>query len=210
MRIKDGSARPIAASAEELADKIVARLTRQSGEVILAACLAEDGAEIDPSKSNAVDRALKRAEGIVRFAVALDRPLIGLGASAPVYYPAIAELLGADSAIPADADVANAIGAVVGQVRAAASVFVTMPEEGIYIVNGAGGSVRLLDEAESFALARARASEAALAQARQNGAEDPVVNLLEDIAAPEIEGQRKLVEARFIATASGRPRIAHH
>ena len=59
-------------------------------------------------------------------------------------------------------------------------------------------------------LARARASEAALAQARQNGAEDPVVNLLEDIAAPEIEGQRKLVEARFIATASGRPRIAHH
>ncbi len=210
MRIKDGSARPIAASAEELADKIVARLTRQSGEVILAACLAEDGAEIDPSKSNAVDRALKRAEGIVRFAVALDRPLIGLGASAPVYYPAIAELLGAESAIPADADVANAIGAVVGQVRAAASVFVTMPEEGIYIVNGAGGSVRLLDEAESFALARARASEAALAQARQNGAEDPVVNLLEDIAAPEIEGQRKLVEARFIATASGRPRIAHH
>ena len=210
MRIKDGSARPIAASAEELAEKIVARLTRQSGEVILAACLAEDGAEIDPSKSNAVDRALKRAEGIVRFAVALDRPLIGLGASAPVYYPAIAELLGADSAIPADADVANAIGAVVGQVRAAASVFVTMPEEGIYIVNGAGGNVRLLDEAESFALARARASEAALAQARQNGAEDPVVNLLEDIAAPEIEGQRKLVEARFIATASGRPRIAHH
>ena len=40
-----------------------------------------------------------------------------------------------------------------------------------------------------------------------NGAEDPVVRMVEQIDAPEIEGSRKLVEARFSATASGRPRI---
>ncbi|KQV35931.1 MULTISPECIES: hydantoinase/oxoprolinase family protein [unclassified Rhizobium] len=209
-RIKDGQGRPIAASAEEMAEKIVARLTRQSSEVILSSCFAEDGAAIDPAVSLAVDRALKRAPGIVRFSLALDRPLVGLGASAPVYYPAIAEMLGAPSVIPADAGVANAVGAVVGQIRAAVTVFVTVPEEGIFVVNGAGESLRLLDEAKAFAEARRRAEDAALQAAQKSGAESPVVMILEDISAPEIEGTRKLIEARFVAVASGRPRIAHH
>lgn len=211
IRMKDGSGRPIAASPEDMAKNIVAALTRQSAEVILAACLAEDGiGEIDPARSQQIDRALRRAPGIVRFTAALDRPLVGLGASAPVYYPAIAEMLSAKSAIPGDSDVANAIGAVVGQVKASVTVFITMPEEGIFIINGGGDSLRLFNEDDSFATARQRAAEAALAQARLNGADEPVVSVVEEIDAPEVEGQRKLIEARFIATASGRPRIAHH
>ncbi|MCF3642322.1 hydantoinase/oxoprolinase family protein [Rhizobium sp. TRM95111] len=209
-RLKDGSGRPVAGSPEDLATLIVDRLTRQSSDVILAACLADDGvAGVDPVTSVAVDRALIRKPGIVRFEVALDRPLVGLGASAPVYYPAIAEMIGARPSIPYDADVANAVGAVVGQVRSAVTVFVTMPEDGIFIVNGAGDSVRLLDESAAFSLARERAVEAALHAARASGADEPMVALGEDVDAPEIEGSRKLVEARFTATASGRPRIAH-
>ncbi|MBB3611469.1 hydantoinase/oxoprolinase family protein [Rhizobium sp. BK602] len=209
MRMKDGSGRPIAASVEELAQKIVDRLTRQSADVILAACLAEDGvADLDPARSISIDRALRRAPGIARFAVSLDRPLVGLGASAPVYYPAIAAMLASDSAIPADSDVANAIGAVVGQIRTTATVFVTMPEDGIYVLNGAGETLRFTDEERSFALARQRAMEVAMTQARLNGAVDPVIALDEQVDAPEVEGNRKLVEARFVATASGRPRIA--
>ena len=208
MRIKDGSARPIAASAEQLAEKIVARLTRQSAEVVLGACLAEDGvAGIDPAQSQSVGRAFSRAGGIVRFAIALDRPLVGLGASAPVYYPAIAEMLASRCVIPDDADVANAVGAVVGRVRASATVFVTVPEDGVYVVNGGGEMRRFTDEHQSFVAARQRAIEAAVAQARLSGAADPVVSLTEEIDAPEIEGGRKLMEARFVATASGRPRL---
>ena len=209
-RIKDGSGRPIAASAEELARLIVDRLTRQSSDVILAACLSEDGAgAIDPANSLALDRALHRVPGIVQVRVSLDRPLVGLGASAPVYYPAIAAMLGAESAIPDHAGVANAVGAVVGQVRAAVTVFVTTPEEGVFVVSGAGESVRLIDEQEAFALARERAVTAALQAAHASGAEEPAVSVTEAIDAPEIEGSRKLVEARFTATATGRPRIAH-
>ena len=209
-RIKDGSGRPIAATAEELARLIVDRLTRQSSDVILAACLSEDGAgAIDPANSLALDRALHRVPGIVQVRVSLDRPLVGLGASAPVYYPAIAAMLGAESAIPEHAGVANAVGAVVGQVRAAVTVFVTTPEEGVFVVSGAGESVRLIDEQEAFALARERAVTAALQAAHASGAEEPAVSVTEAIDAPEIEGSRKLVEARFTATATGRPRIAH-
>ena len=208
-RVKDGSGKPIAASAESLSEMIVARLTRQSAEVILASCLAEDGAAIDPAVSLAVDRALKREPGIVAFSLSLDRPLVGLGASAPVYYPAIADMLGARSSIPAEAGVANAVGAIVGQVRASVMVFVTVPEEGIFIVNGAGPSSRFLDEEQAFDAARERAQAAALASAQSNGADDPALVLREEIDAPEIEGTRKLVEARFTATASGHPRVAH-
>ncbi|HEV7317770.1 MAG TPA: hydantoinase/oxoprolinase family protein [Ensifer sp.] len=209
-RTRDGSGQPIASSPETMAEMIVDRLTRQSSEVILQACLGEDGATIDPAASQAVDRALTRVPGIVRFSLGLDRPLVGLGASAPVYYPAIAEMLGTEAAIPEEAGVANAVGAVVGQVRATVTVFVTMPEEGIYIVNGAGVSERFLDQEKAFGAARGRAEAMALEAARTNGAEDPASLLREEIDAPEVEGSRKLIEARFIASASGRPRIAHH
>ena len=208
-RTKDGSGRPIAETPEALARLLVDRLTRQSADVILSACLADDGVgAIDPANSISVDRALRRVPGIVKFRVALDRPLVGLGASAPVYYPAIADMLGAESAIPADAGVANAVGAVVGQVRNSATVFVTQPEEGIFIVGGIGENVRFLDEEAAFSLARERAMTAALQAARANGADEPAVTLDEAIDAPDVEGSRKLIEARFTATASGRPRIA--
>jgi N-methylhydantoinase A/oxoprolinase/acetone carboxylase beta subunit len=208
-RRKDGSGRPIAASAEALAENIVARLTRQSAEAILAACLAEDGAEaIDPAMSPVVDRALRRTPGIARFSIALDRPLIGLGASAPVYYPDIADMLGTDSVIPADADVANAIGAVVGQVRAVAAVTVTSPEEGRFVIMGGGDIISVIGEAEALDMARERARAAAIEKARLEGADDIVLSLHEEIDAPEVEGSRRLVEARISATATGRPRIA--
>ncbi|MCJ8056559.1 hydantoinase/oxoprolinase family protein [Shinella curvata] len=208
-RTKDGTGKPIAETPEALARTLVDRLTRQSADVILSACLADDGVgALDPANSISIDRALHRVPGIVKFRIALDRPLVGLGASAPVYYPAIAEMLGAVSSIPADAGVANAVGAVVGQVRNAVTVFVTQPEEGIFIVNGAGDSVRLIDEEKAFSLAKERAMTAALQAARANGADEPVVTLSEAIDAPEVEGSRKLIEARFTATASGRPRIA--
>jgi len=207
-RIRDGSGKPIASSAVELAHKIEAQMTRQSSEVILAASLGEDGVEnVDPAKSVSIDRALNRTPGVVRFSLALDRPLIGLGASAHVYYPAIAAMLGAESVIPDDAGVANAIGAVAGEISQTVLVTVTSPEEGVFIISGGGPTERMTGEKKTFDLARIRAREMAIRMAIDNGAEDPVVRLHEEIEAPEIEGQRKLVEARFAATASGRPRI---
>ncbi len=87
-RIRDGRGQPIAASEEELAEAVARRMTRQSCEVILASCLAEDGVSgIDPTQSPAIDRALARTPGIVGFSIALDRPLVGLGASAPSTIP---------------------------------------------------------------------------------------------------------------------------
>ncbi len=208
-RRRDGAGRAISHSAEEMAEKIVRRLTRQSAEAVLSTCLAADGAEtIDPAVSVAVDRALERRPGIARFSLALDRPLIALGASARIYYPAIADMLGAIPVIPSDADVANAIGAVVGQIRVTATVVVTSPEEGRFILSGAGGHTVVTGEAAALNAARGRALAEALANARAGGAADPVGTLAEEVDAPQIDGSRQFLEARITAIASGRPRVA--
>ena len=208
-RQKGGNGKPIAADAEDLANRIVRRLTRQSSHAILEACLTDDGETgIDPAKSRAIARALDRQPGVVRFSLALDRPLIGLGASAPVYYPAIAEELSAPAVIPDHADVANAIGAVAGQIRETVTVFVTSPDEGIFLLNGSGETLRFVSETEALEAARARAIEHARSLAARSGLAEPHMELIEEADAAEIEGKRKLVEARVRAVASGRPRVA--
>jgi N-methylhydantoinase A/oxoprolinase/acetone carboxylase beta subunit len=208
-RRKAGSGQAVAVSALELAGMVSARLTRQSAEVILTALMAEEGiGGIDVSKSAFVERALARTPGLVRFSLRPDRPLVALGASAPVHYPAIADMLDIESFVPVHAGVANAVGAVVGQVRETVTVFVTEPDEGRFAVNGAGAHELFRERAEAFARARELAGAEAREAAIRSGADHPVVEHGEHIDMPEIEGLEKLVEARFVATASGRPRIA--
>jgi N-methylhydantoinase A/oxoprolinase/acetone carboxylase beta subunit len=208
-RSKGGNGKPIAESAADLAEMIVARLTRQSSHAILEACLADQGEMlIDPRQSQAIACALDRKKGVVNFALSLDRPLIGLGASAPVYYPAIAEELSAVSVIPEHADVANAVGAVAGQVREAVTVFVTSPEEGVFLVNGSGETIRFGREEDALEAARARALERARELAARSGVTDALTYVEEEVDAAEIESRRRLIEARVRAVASGRPRIA--
>ncbi|KGF67981.1 hydantoinase [Hoeflea sp. BAL378] len=208
-RRKSGSGRALAETPEMLAELVSARLTRQSAEAVLTALMADQGiAGIDANKSAFIDRALSRTPGFVRFSVGLDRPLVALGASAPVHYPAIAAMLDVDSYVPVHAGVANAVGAVVGQVRETATVFVTEPDEGRYAVNGCGQSHMVKDRDEAFERARTICVTEARAAALRSGADSPVIDLQEHIDMPLIEGLEKLVEARFTAQASGRPRIA--
>lgn len=208
-RRKTGSGNQIAQTPADLAEMISRRLTRQSAEAILTALLVDQEINgVDPARSVAIDRALERTPGFVRFALSLDRPLVALGASAPVHYPAVAEMLDVESFVPVHAGVANAVGAVVGQVRKTAIAFVTEPEEGRYSVNGGGEARILADREEAFTFAREIAAAAARASALDSGAENPVVESFEQVSMPVIEGHETLVEARFTAIASGRPRIA--
>jgi hypothetical protein len=50
----------------------------------------------------------------------------------------------------------------------------------------------------------------ATARARQAGAEELRVGVTRDIREAEVEGRRMFIEATVTATASGRPRVAHH
>lgn len=208
-RRRDGRGQPIAASAEDLADRVLSAVTRASAETILETAFAEDGFDgASTVAHDMIQRALDGRRGIGRLTVALDRPVVGLGASAGLHYARLAPLVGAECVVPADADVANALGAVVGQVRVNAQARVSQPKEGVFRLS-AGEAIRdfgdeetALSEAEDYV--RRAAAEGAL----QAGAATAEVQVARDVKASVVEGQRLFIEAVVVGTASGRPHIA--
>jgi N-methylhydantoinase A/oxoprolinase/acetone carboxylase beta subunit len=208
-RRRDGRGRPIAASPEDVSRRVLDALTRRSAEVILETAFAEDGLDGAATVAHAlVQRAVDGNHGIARLSVALDRPVIGLGASAPLHYAGLADLVGNSCVVPRDTDVANALGAVVGQVRVSVEARVSQPKEGLFRV-AAGDLIRdLADETAALELAETEIRTLAAARAKEAGAEEANVEVVRDVRAATVEGQRAFVEAILTATAAGRPRIA--
>jgi len=208
-RRRDGRGRLIASDPEELSDMVLAALTRRSAEVILETAFAEDGLDGAATVAHAlVQRSIGAHAGIARISLHLDRPVIGLGASAPLHYAALPELVGNECIVPADTDVANALGAVVGQVRVSIGVVVSQPKEGLFRVAALDGIEDYPSEERALERAEAIVREAAASEAQRAGADLARIEIERDIRAATIEGQRRFIEATITAVAGGRPRIA--
>jgi N-methylhydantoinase A/oxoprolinase/acetone carboxylase beta subunit len=208
-RQRGNDGKPVASGSEQLAQRIIDTLIRRSAELVLDAAFAEDGFEqAEPSRSFLAKAALDGHSLLLRPRLELTAPLIGLGASAPTYYPAVAALLGAESAGPAHADVANAVGAVVGRVRIARSVTITCPAEGSFRAHLRTGAEDFPSLVAARAAAEAALDTATRAAAAEAGAAEVHVTLAADIREATVEGKSMLVEATITATATGRPRLA--
>lgn len=208
-RRRDGRGQPIATTDEAIAERVLAALTRFSAEVILETAFAEDGLDGAATVAHAlVQRAVDGHGGIARLTVALDRPVIGLGASAPLHYAGLPPLVGNQCLVPADTDVANAVGAVVGQVRVSVEARVSQPKEGMFRIS-AGDVIRdFIDEHDAMIAAEAEIRTLAAERALAAGAGAAEIMVSRDVKSATVEGQRTFVEAILVATASGRPRIA--
>ncbi len=205
-RKRDAVGRQVAPTPEAFAALVHRRLVRRSAEVILEATLARDGLP-GQALSPLAQAGLDGHRGAARVSVGLALPLIGLGAAAPIYYPEIAALLGTRAEVPAHADVANAVGAVVGRVRITRAATVTQPEPGVF-------RAHLPDGTRDFASAnKARAGAvdalAALARADAAAAGAAEVELTPDWreTTATVEGRPAFLEASVAVTATGRPRI---
>ena len=111
--------------------------------------------------------------------------------------------------LPEHAGVANAIGAVAGQVSQRATGTVSSPAEGRFVAHLADGlQVFSSSEAALAALETALVADAS-ARAKAAGAVDLRVTVDREVKEVEIEGRQMFIEARVTATASGRPRVAH-
>ncbi|MER8805069.1 hydantoinase/oxoprolinase family protein [Mesorhizobium sp. M0998] len=208
-RRRDGRGQFIAASPEAISERVLTALTRLSAEVILETAFAEDGLDGAATVAHAlVQRAVDAHPGIARLSVALDRPVIGLGASAPLHYAGLTELVGNRCVVPQDTDVANALGAVVGQVRVSAEARVSQPKEGLFRV-ASGESVRdFNDEAAAIAAAEKDVRAIAAGRAKDAGTDSAEIEIASEYRVSTVEGQRMFIEAHVVAVASGRPRIA--
>ena len=199
----------IAPDAQTMSRAIVDALVDRSAEALLDAACDHDGhawADLGRYLLRAVATSGERS--LVDFSVRLDRPVIGLGAPAPAYYPAVAARLGTRAVVPEHAGVANAVGAVVGGIRVQATGTIATPDDGLYRVF-AGTSPRDFPDLEA---ATAHARSVLEAQARRGavdagaGEVDLSIEQRDDVAV--VEGRETLVERTVIAVASGRPRFA--
>lgn len=208
-RRRDGRGLAIAQSPEEMSRRVLDALTRKSADVILETALVEDGLD-GPALVNhpLVQRAIACQDGIARFTLALDRPVVGLGASAALHYAGLPALLGTSCVTPPDADVANALGAVVGQVRVTVHARVSQPKEGLFRVNSDLGVRDFRDEDSAMEAADEAARLLSSQRSATAGTDAVEIAVTRDIRVSTVEGQRLFIEADVTATATGRPRIA--
>ena len=201
-----------APDAATLAQAIIDQLTAQTVDCLLDAAYGEDtrfAGQEGLSRHPLTRAGLDQHRGVVEVSVRLGVPVIGLGASAPFYYGAVGERLGCKMILPEHAGVANAIGAVVGQVSQRAQGLVSSPSEGRFVAHLASGLVSFNDRDSALAAMEAAVVEDASQRARAAGAEDLRVVVSRDLRQAEVEGRSMFIEAMVTAVASGRPRVAH-
>ena len=212
-RKRAGSGTVLSNDAEDVAQRIVDQLTHQTALALLETAFAEeempfDAMAEDLARHELMQRGMVKRTGLVKLETGLDVPVVGLGASAPSYYPAVGDRLGCEMILPEHAGVANAIGAVVGRVTMRQSGTVTSPSEGKFRVHLLDGPQDFGDQASALALLEDTLRDTALAEAQAAGAEDIQVSVKKDIRVAGVEAREVFVEAVITVEAAGRPRVA--
>nr|WP_309502503.1 hydantoinase/oxoprolinase family protein [uncultured Roseovarius sp.] len=212
-RKRTGSGNQLAGGAQELAEMIVNRLTYQTVLVLLETAFAEEDHPFGPSPEQLARhvltaRGMDGYRGLVRLDAGLNVPVVGLGASVGTYYPAVGERLGCDMILPEHADVANAIGAVVGRVMIRRSGTVTSPSEGLYRVHLGSDPQDFTSAEEALDMLQSLLEAEARAEAQAAGAEDLQVSATRDLRTAQAEARVVFLEGEITVEVSGRPRIA--
>ncbi|MEL6840111.1 MAG: hydantoinase/oxoprolinase family protein [Pseudomonadota bacterium] len=211
-RRRSGDGRRFATDAQEMARLIIDQLTAQTVDCLLQTAFAEDDRDwSDPvalARHPLATAGLDRHAGIVKTHLSLGVPVIGLGASAHAYYKPVGARLGTRMVLPKHADVANAIGAVVGQVQIQATGSVTGAGAGTYAVHMPHGLQKFTDRDTALAALEIALSDEAAGKVRAAGVEEISLQTSCDIKEIDVEGQMMFIEATLRVVASGRPRIA--
>jgi N-methylhydantoinase A/oxoprolinase/acetone carboxylase beta subunit len=212
-RRRTGAGERLATRSDQMARIIVDQMTHQTGLALLEAGFAEDGTDFGQTPDQLARHALMQAglrdhRRLIRLSTGLNVPVVGLGASAGTYYPAVGELMGTEMILPEHADVANAIGAVVGRVTMRRSGTVTAPSEGRYRVHLETGPEDFTQSEPALARLEDVLKQDAQSAAALAGAQDVRVSVTRDIRTAQAEAREVFVEAEITVEASGRPRVA--
>ncbi|WP_152464626.1 hydantoinase/oxoprolinase N-terminal domain-containing protein [Sulfitobacter sp. THAF37] len=212
-RRRTGAGNVLSNIAEDVAQMIVDQLTKQTCLALLETAFAEEDVSFGVApdvlaRHVLMQRGMAGHRGLVRLQTGLDVPVIGLGASAASYYPAVGDRLGCEMVLPDHAGVANAIGAVVGRVMMRQSGTVTAPSEGKFRVHLPEGPEDFADRTSALERLEDALRAQATADALAAGAVDIQVRVDRDIRTAGVEAREVFIEAVITVEAAGRPRVA--
>jgi N-methylhydantoinase A/oxoprolinase/acetone carboxylase beta subunit len=163
-----------------------------------------DGADDDMGRwffYNSLYRVHPRLETTIR----LREPIIGIGAPAGIFLPAVAEALHTELILPEHFQVANAVGAIAGSVMVEEELLIypKLSRDGLevfgYFVQASDERLECEELSDALAHARALSRERALGAAIRAGADDPQVTIEETTDG--------LDTFRIRAKAMGNPRL---
>ena len=212
-RRRGGSGELLADSTSQMAERIVCQLTEQTSSSILEMAFSEEKVDFGDkphvlAKHPLTQFGLAGYNDLIKVNVGIDKKIIGLGASAPTYYPAVGDKLNCEVILPQHAGVANAIGAVVGKIVMRETGVISSPSEGKFLVHLDGKPVNFTSEAEALKVLEEKLTEKSIQKAKEAGAENVTVNIDREIKTADIENRTVFVEANVLVEASGRPRIS--
>ena len=212
-RRRGGSGELLADSASKMAQVIVRQLTEQTSAFVLEMAFSEEKIDFGNMPGALAQHRLTQIglnghRDLIKIDVGINKKIIGLGASAPTYYPAVGEKLNCDVVLPKYASVANAIGAVVGKIVMREAGVISSPSEGKYIVHFDGEPVNFNNESEALMALEEKLSEKSIKKAKEAGAENVTINVDREVKTANIDNRIVFVEAIVSVEASGRPRIS--
>ena len=212
-RRRNGSGELLAGSTAQMAERIVCQLTDQTSSSILEMAFSEEKVDFGDkpdvlAKHPLIQFGLAGYSDLIKVNVGISKKIIGLGASAPTYYPAVGDELNCEVILPEYAGVANAIGAVVGKIVMRESGVISSPSEGKYLVHLDGKPVNFTSEVKALKVLEEKLTEKSIQKAKEAGAENVSVNIDREIKTANIENRSVFVEASVLVEASGRPRIS--
>ena len=212
-RRRNGSGEVLAGSTAQMAERIVCQLTDQTSSSILEMAFSEEKVDFGDkpdvlAKHPLIQFGLAGYSDLIKVNVGISKKIIGLGASAPTYYPAVGAELNCEVILPEYAGVANAIGAVVGKIVMRESGVISSPSEGKYLVHLDGKPVNFTSEVKALKVLEEKLTEKSIQKAKEAGAENVSVNIDREIKTANIENRSVFVEASVLVEASGRPRIS--
>ena len=153
------------------AGRVRSEMARRSAGCVLEVAL--DGEVADVWDNPILDAAMSGEFGLGSVQVSLTTaiPLVAVGGPAGVFYPEVAQRIGAQLVVPEEFAVANAVGAAAGSVVARARAEVQVDGPGSYRVVSANGSTLVTDPdvAIDDAVAVARAMAEATLRERAEG-----------------------------------------
>ncbi|PIB24051.1 hydantoinase [Amylibacter kogurei] len=209
---RTGAGVRVANDASTLAQKIIDQLTEQTCEALLEAAFAEEpdinGTPRELARHVLMKSGLNNHRNVVAIKADLNLPIIGLGASARAYYGAVGDRLHTTTILPEHGGVANAIGAVVGQITMREMGEVNSAGEGRYQAFLDHGPQMFDDQSKAIATLEQELKTRAQSAAVAAGAQDVRIQVSQDIQTADVENRQVFVSAQITVTASGRPRIA--
>lgn len=202
-----------ALSAQELALTVLRLAQRSTVLALVGAANHADFNHLDPwltspAVRHAADPAVNSGGGVLQVQLGLDRPIIAVGGPAALFYPEAARKLGVDLCLPEHYAVANAIGAVSGDVVRRLSTTITQLTEDRFAYQ-IGHERRESDDAKALANEAETALQMALAKLFQDaGGETPEFESHQVIRRAALEADHEMIiEIQIEMLARGRPRL---